>query len=277
MRKLVVNAGIWRGILSSEEEIALHKRIGWDGVFTDWSESFFQVAKKIKEENLFYHSVHAPYHGCRAIWEEGEQGERAVQELISCLRDCDKVGVRLVVSHAFIGFGYDTKPNQIGIERFGRVFQEAERLGITVALENTEGEDFLECLERVYKENKSVGFCIDTGHEFCYNGGQDLIGKYAEKLVSTHLNDNLGQTGEEITCLDDAHLLPFDGKVDWERVVRRLCKAGYQKELTFELKRLSKTGRNTHEQYERLSPAEFMKLAYKKAQTLREWMEEKTD
>ena len=69
---------------------------------------------------------------------------------------------------------------------------------------------------QAYGSDPIVGFCIDTGHELCYNHGQDMIGKYGKKKVfGTYLNDNMGMTGETLTWLDDAHMLPYDGVADW--------------------------------------------------------------
>ena len=273
MRNLILGTGLRGNEISRLEEIELYKRCGFDGVFTDWNEEFFSVAKKIKDENLLYQSVHAPFVGCNKLWEEGEEGDKMADNLIACLQGCDKVGVRLVIMHVFIGFTYTTKPNAIGIDRFGKIFQEAEKLGITVALENTEGEEFLDCLQTEFKNNKTVGFCIDTGHELCYNHGKDLITKYGDKLVATHLNDNVGRTGESIFWLDDAHLMPFDGIANWQGIANRLNAVGYKKELTFELTRWNKPERNTHDIYAHLDLENFVKLAYQKAQQFRALIE----
>ena len=102
-----------------------------------------------------------------------------------------------------------------GVKRFETLANEAERLGIKIAIENTEGEEYLERLLSCLNGHPAVGFCIDTGHEMCYNESRDLISKYARQLLCTHLNDNMKITGDEITWLDDSHMMPFDGLADW--------------------------------------------------------------
>lgn len=273
MRNLILATGLRGKEISRLEEIELYKRCGFDGVFTDWAEDFFDVAKKIKDENMLYQSVHAPFYHCDTLWKEGEEGDKEAENLIACLRDCDKVGVHLVVMHAWIGFDYDTKPSAIGVDRFGKIFDEAKKLGTVVAVENTEGEEFLDYLQKTFWEDPSVGFCIDTGHEVCYNHSKDLITKYGKKLVATHLDDNVGITGEKIFWLDDAHLLPFDGIADWQGIAKRLNAVGYNKELTFELTRWNKPDRHTHDIYAHLDLEGFVKLAYEKAQKFRALVE----
>jgi len=142
---------------------------------------------------------------------------------------------------------------------------EALKVGVTCAFENTEGEKYLEKIKEHLWDHKALGFCIDTGHEMCYNRSNDMIGKYGDKLIATHLNDNLGITGEEITWIDDAHLMPFDGKADWQGIADRIKKAGCPDILTFELTTRSKPGRNTHDIYASLDIDGFLNLAHEKA------------
>ena len=275
MNRLIIGLGVCSPA-TVQEEMELLLEIGWDGFFSGWrqGEDLEPIAKKAQELGLFYHSVHAPFGHVERIWDEGDEGERVADELIECMKAARRVGVALMIVHAIKGLEKCT-PTALGLTRFGRVFAEAERQGVTIALENTEGEVYLEALMREYGASDRVRFCIDTGHELCYNWGNDLIGKYGDKLVSTHLNDNLGVTGDAITWLDDAHLLPFDGIADWEGIAKRLRKAGYYGDLTFELTRDSKPGRNTHLRYAHLDCRGFLSLALERAKTFRVLMNEK--
>ena len=118
---------------------------------------------------------------------------------------------------------------------------------------------------------ENVGFCIDTGHEMCYNFSRDLIGKYGEYLIATHLNDNMGITNPpEITFLDDAHLLPFDGIADWNGIADRLNKCGYDGMLTFELNAKGRKGECPNRIYDSLSFEEYVNEAYRRAVKFRE-------
>ena len=191
MRKLVVGTGM--GLpLSTEEEIRLIKRVGFDGVFLDGNEKADTVAeaKLARSEGLLVQSVHAPFGHVHHMWEgTNEEAEAEIAAQIRCLEKCARAEVPLVVMHAYIGFERHD-PTEIGAVRYDRLYREAERLGIQIAMENTEGEEYLEYLFRAFPDRRSVGFCIDTGHEMCYNESRDLIGKYGYRLFSTHLNDN---------------------------------------------------------------------------------------
>lgn len=269
MRKLVINGDLGFN-KTSDEMIEAIAKAGWDGIFTGWNENVrsAETAKRIREAGLIYQSVHAPFDKCHYLWEEEEKGDEEFKRLVRCLRDCAEAEVPLVVMHAIIGMQKNS-PCDRGIKRFEGLLDEAKSLGIKIAVENTEGECYLEMIMNKLHDHPALGFCIDTGHEMCYNYSRDLINKYGDKLIATHLNDNMKITGEEITWLDDSHLMPFDGLADWQNIADRLNNVGYAGPLTFELTSLGKPGRNTHAIYDNLDADGFLALALEKAKKFR--------
>lgn len=250
------------------DQIGKFSEAGFSGFFTDWTDG--TDVKKIKtfadEIGMLYQSIHAPFNIMSDIWHEGEVGERAAGVLADCLRDCAKNGIELMVAHAFIGFD-DHNPTPEGIENFSKVVIEAEKLGVKIALENTEGEEYLMALMEVFSGSRAVGFCFDSGHELCYGGGRDMLELYGDRLFATHLNDNLGISSRDghITWTDDLHLLPFDGIADWDGIAERLVKCGFDGPLTFELLRDSKPNRHDNDKYKRMPIDEYIAEAYARA------------
>ena len=108
----------------------------------------------------------------------------------------------------------------------------------------------------------------------CYNKSVDLIGKYGNQLIATHLNDNMKITGKTITWLDDAHMMPFDGLGNWRDIAERLRFAEYQGPLTFELTSKSKPHRATHDRYSTLTFDEFVSRALRKAKKFASMVED---
>ena len=272
MNKLVVATGMGFNIPTIEQIKILHE-IGWEGVFTDVSADKVRedVAKALYERGMLYQSTHSPFGKVDKLWEEGEAGDAYADELVACVKNTAAVGVPLMILHTIIGMEKCT-PTEIGLPRFEKIIKAGEKYGVKIALENTEGEIYLEYLMKHLGSSDYVGFCIDTGHEMCYNASRDIIGKYADKLCCTHLNDNMGQTGEKITWHDDSHLLPFDGVGDWNGIAARLKKANYAGDFTFELTSKNKPERNTHDIYADLDYTAFATLAFEKAKKFRELM-----
>ena len=273
MRKLIVSAGMGFDI-SVPRQVEILSELGWDGMFSDWKEGVdLEVyARALEDRKMKYQSVHAPFGKVDLLWESETDGDAYADVQIECLRRSKDVGVDLVVAHAIIGMERCT-PTTLGLHRFERIFTAAENLGVTVALENTEGEVYVEALMKEFGSSDRVRFCIDTGHEMCYNGSRDMIGKYGKKLICTHLNDNMGQTGASITWLDDSHVLPFDGVADWQGIADRLNAAGYKGDLTFELTCKNKPERHTHDKYADLDFRGFAALALERAKRFREMID----
>ena len=273
MNKLVLGLGNAYKV-TPLEEIKIFSEVGWEGFFSGWcyGENIESYRKLADELGMYYQSVHSPFHRVDKIWDdEGIDGDKATEEQIECIKQSKAVGVDLVIVHAIIGMEKCT-PTALGLKRYEKIFTAAENNGVTVALENTEGEIYVEALMKEFGSSDNVRFCIDTGHELCYNGGRNLIGKYADKVVCTHLNDNLGQTGEIITWHDDAHLMPFDGIADWNGIAARLKAAGYKGDITLELTSANKPDRHTHDRYAHLDCRGFAALALEKAKQFKALM-----
>lgn len=270
MWKQKLGLGTYGGIgIDNNEQIKLFKKAGFDAFFTDWNYGapVEKWVKTAKDEGMIYQSIHAPFGKSDDMWgDDKELAEVAENELLACLADCEKYEVPIMVMHAIIGFD-NHNPTEIGVERFGRIVDAAEKAGIKLAFENTEGEEYLFKLFDSFGERKNVGFCWDTGHEMCYNHSQDLLAKLGNNLIATHLNDNLGikDFGGKITWLDDLHLLPFDGIADWQGIANRLDKWGYNDIMTFELTTKSKPNRHENDVYEAMDFEIYLAEAFKRA------------
>ena len=268
MNKTKLCLGLGGFGMTAVEQIRYFKKLGFEGFFSGWSlgEDLGEYRKVADEEGMIYQSVHAPFMNAAKMWKSKEEAQEAIDELIACLKDTAKVNVPIMVCHPFIGFE-DHDPTECGIENYREVVEVTKELGVKVAIENTEGQEYLEALMEAFKDEDMVGFCWDTGHEMCYNRSEDLLAKFGDKLICTHINDNLGikDYDGEITWIDDLHLLPFDGIADWEDIVHRMNKCGYNDILTFELTTGSKPGRHENDKYAKMGTDEYLAEAYARA------------
>ncbi len=255
--------------MSACEQIRMFRKVGFEGFFTGWGkgEDLLSYRRCAKEEGMLYQSVHAPFGGSADLWRaDKEKATASLEELIDCMEDTARAEVEIMVAHAFIGF-QDHDPTEIGLENYGKLVRRAEELGVKIAFENTEGEEYLDALMMAFRDSPAVGFCWDTGHEMCYNRHRDMLASYGDRLIATHINDNLGirDFGGEITWIDDLHLLPFDGIGDWSDITGRLNRHNYQGVLTFELTTSSKPGRHENDLYAKMPVEEYLAEAYKRA------------
>jgi len=106
---------------------------------------------------------------------------------------------------------------QGSVEMWSPLVKEAERIGVTLALENVfeQGPDTIKkLLEKI--SSPHFGFCFDTGHwlVFSKKRWQEWLEALGTRLVEVHLHDNDGET--------DQHLPPGDGTFDFIGLLRHL-------------------------------------------------------
>lgn len=248
------------------DQLDVIKSVGFDGFFTMWQpEKTEKIANKAARLGLFQQSIHSPFSGqykVSHLWNGGEEGERVTGSLIECVKDCARFDIPIMVIHPFIGFK-DHTPTQTGLDNYARVIEAATKYGVKLGFENVEGEEYLAAIMEKFGNDDHVGFCFDSGHEMCYNRHKDMLALYGHKLIHTHLNDNLGVRGEEITFLDDLHLMPTHGIADWHSIMERIRATGYDGMLMSELSFSTREGKNgiTHA-YDKLSAEEYFTQAF---------------
>ena len=234
------------------------------------------IEKSAESAGVSLSFLHAPFLHAADLWEdEGEKGKEGEEEILRGIFLCEKYEIPTLVAHTWIGFDPYRGPTALGFSRMDKIVSEEDKRGVCIALENTEGEEYLDALLLRYKDEKHIGFCYDSGHESCYNRGRDLLSLYGDRLLCTHLNDNLGISDKDgkIGSIDDLHLLPFDGVINWESTARRLKKSRLPEVLNFELNRKSKPGRHENDAYEKMSYEAYFSEAYRRAQRIREMIE----
>lgn len=232
-------------------------------------------AEKIAAYGLVYTSIHAPFHKAADMWIDGLAGDVAEAEIAKSIDACHEVEVPILVVHPYIGFDQPYVPTEIGLKRFLRLAEQAEKQNVRIALENVEGEEYLSCLMQGLRDFDSVGFCLDTGHELCYNRGKDMLEEYGDRLCYLHINSNMGVTDPngKLTWRDDSHMLPFDGKVDMENLANRLKACHYRGDLVMELVRGNKGDRHTNDAYLAMTDEEYIAEAAKRIKKLRDMIE----
>ncbi len=251
------------------EIVKIVKKVGFDAVSPEYRDGIdlAEVISAARDCGLEIQSMHAPYRGAADMWSTGERALTATEEIVSVLETCRDLDVPVMVLHAWIGFDYRFDESELRFNNYDRVVALAENYGVKIAFENTEGEEYLFALLDRYADKPHVGYCWDSGHEMCYNHSMDLLKKFGDRLIMTHLNDNLGisRFDGKIFWTDDLHLLPYDGVADWNYNVERLKKSAPQDILNFELNVLSKPGRRDNDVYSAMSTELYFTEAYKRA------------
>lgn len=252
------------------ELVRLVGRTGFDAVSPEWEENddFAETAEAARESGLAIQSLHGPFDVAAKMWSaDTDDSEEAMRKLLLSLETCKQYSIPVMVVHVWMGFDNIPAPNSEGFENFGKLVKKAEEYGVKIAFENTEGDELLFALMEHFDGNGNVGFCWDSGHEMCYNHSMDLLARFGDRLIMTHLNDNLGisRFDGKTYWTDDLHLLPFDGIADWDYNVARMKKAKKQEYINFEFNIRSKPNRHENDAYGEMPIERYFTEAYNRA------------
>ena len=249
--------------------IMLIRENGFSAVSPSWSPELDlkELFRLVENQGMEIQSLHAHHKNITKLWEPGtETAGNVLKNIMLCQEDCQRFGIPILVIHGWQGLGYIFPDTPLDYRYFDQIVEHAQKLGIRIAFENLEGEEYLAALMARY-DLPCVGFCFDSGHDHCYPHKADFLDAYGHRLIMTHLNDNLGvrDPGGIHSKFDDLHFLPGDGSLDWNRVTKRLAKAAPQRILNFELKKVSKSKDPIDLIYAPLSLEEYLIQAGEKA------------
>lgn len=192
-------------------------------------------------------NIHAPVHEQDNLSVDGPNGESVYQSYLQCVNDCGEYEIPTVVIHLP---GDDYPVSELGLKRIETIVQQAENCSVKIAFENLGNVKNLELVLKTFK-SPSAGFCYDSCHHATYAPQFDLLEKYGNRLAALHLHDNYGKNNQ--------HRLPFDGKVNWETVIKNIALTGYKSATSLE---------PMNWDYEDISIREFLERAFRKTQKL---------
>jgi sugar phosphate isomerase/epimerase len=210
------------------EKIKLIHEVGFDSILLNYDENIHKNVKQAHALGLSIDALHLPYKGMvNTIWQNKEFSDQYKNLLSKCIEFASINGIEDVVMHI-------TSTNSPPpINNNGRIFIDellniCEKYTINLCLENLRRLDYLQFL---YENcpSKYLAFCYDSGHAnaFTHNLLTFPWEKFAIKLRCVHLHDNNG--------IDDQHLLPFDGNIQWEYVGNELIQYCKTKKISLEL------------------------------------------
>lgn len=230
MRKFIQCVSNDNKVYSPLQTITAIKQAGFDGVFLQWYNKEQDISqeeqlKLCKSLGLEVPFVHLGYKTINSIWDsESSEGDKLVQSYINDLEVCKKNGVDMVVMHLTSKLNAPLY-NLTGIKRFKEIIDHAQKLNMRIAFENTKIWGYLEFLFS-YISNENIGICFDIGHCHCHFNDKFSWDLFENKIFALHLHDN--------DISDDQHLLPFDGTINWQQMMKNLKKANYTGDIILE-------------------------------------------
>ena len=206
-------------------------------------DGYKEYAKKLREHldevGIICNQAHAPFSLKYGL--KNNISEREYLWMIHALESASILGARNIVVHSI------TVPEGVNFEEYNIEYYKSfipycEKFGIHIAVEN------LFCIDTkrkrlagklgspaelnniVEKINSPwIVACVDIGHAALtgYEPEDFINGMNPNILKALHVHDN--------DYIDDKHILPYTGELNWEAIMNSLKKAEYTGDLTFEI------------------------------------------
>ena len=211
------------------ETIDAIKKAGFKDVFVQWYNKEWEYSqeeqlKYARKQGLNIIFAHLGYKNINDLWKECDEGNKLVENYKKDIKICKQNNIPMVVMH-LTSKKVAPNYNEIGLERIREIVNYAKELDIKVAFENTKIKGYLEYVIQNL-DNDNVGICYDAGHCHVHFNDEFPYEMFKNKIFAVHLHDN--------DKSDDLHLLPFDGTIDWEKVIKKLRDCNYEGPITLE-------------------------------------------
>lgn len=181
------------------------------------------LSEWIGEHHLTVHSLHSPVErdllpgkresGIPISISDPERVRRldAVDEVKRTLEIAERIPFRYLVQH--IGNGreaHDPRKMDAAFNSLEHLSIFAKHRGVTIALENTPGELGSPSNLRhfIVDTRLDLKLCFDIGHAHIEDGIEISFEAMHGYVAMIHAHDNNGEK--------DEHLLPYNGKIDWD-------------------------------------------------------------
>lgn len=208
----------------------------------DWEKWIDKLANEKEKLGIEFASAHLPFFGVADKRFENYE-ERALLERAKyrSIHACGVLGVKWAVehiSHSKEEQGFIPRIKQKSLDYVAPFIEAADRENVGIAFENMipgtkvnirylstawELVDFIDSTKA-----SNVGACWDFGHaNFTYMDQSEPMRILGKRLKATHVHDNWGAT--------DSHVVPFQGTIQWEPIMKTLTEIGYEGEFTFEI------------------------------------------
>ena len=195
------------------------------------------------DSELKMHSLHAPMYS-DDVW--GRSGPQAViditetrkakrmsmvDEIKRALEIADIVPFRYLIQHLGVtGQEFEERRWDSAFSSLEEIKSFAGQRGVEVLLENT--PNALSSADRLNEflaqTHLKLNYCFDIGHAHMSRGIQPEFELMKERIRSTHIHDNDGES--------DQHLFPGKGTINWPEAMRVLGSRSGQYPLLLELR-----------------------------------------
>ncbi|MBQ7120181.1 MAG: sugar phosphate isomerase/epimerase [Oscillospiraceae bacterium] len=238
---------------SDKEVIKILKDAGFDAFDYTVRKSSYAEEKLLEDTHIEYagelrryaeklgivcNQAHAPI-------PSNDEGEEYIK-IVRSIEMAGALGAKIIVIHPLKAPGelYQVKKNELfhrNMAFFRSLIPYAEKSNIKIAIENmysidenkkaivsgvcAHGDEFCKYVDTL--DSEYIVACLDTGHvALTGDTVSNLMYNMGHRVQALHVHD--------VDFVNDNHILPYTGKMDWNEVCKALTDVGYDGDFTYE-------------------------------------------
>ncbi|MBQ3213546.1 MAG: sugar phosphate isomerase/epimerase [Clostridia bacterium] len=254
------------------------KNAGFNNVMIAFKEAEIEESiLEAKRLGLNIPYVHLSCREANAFWVNSPVNVKYINKLKNEIDICSKYNIPIAIIHPIAG-NPNTKPvgvNKKGLESVLEVVNYAISKNVHLAIENVDKES-LKYLDYILENipQEKLGYCYDTGHHNLYYPKIDILKKYSNRVIAIHLHDNYMDYKKYDDYTKDRHLLPFDGKLNYENITSNIAQSSYNNVIMLEV---NKKTLGNPDKYKMLTLEEYLKEAKKRVDVIEKMIKEKKE
>ena len=246
------------------------KKIGFKSVMVAFKNGDIEeIITAAKEEGLKIPYVHLSCREANVLWVESVLATNYIKKLKGEIDICQKYKIPIAVIHPTTGNpnSRPVPPNKVGLKNIKEVVDYAVSKNVKLAFENVDYAS-LKYLKYIFKniEQDKIVFCYDVGHNYLYYPKKNVIKRYKDRVIAVHLHDNYMDYVAFNDYTKDKHMLPFDGKLNYQKICKDIANSSYRNVIMLEVNRVSTSNPN---KYKNVELADFIKEAKVRAEKIK--------
>lgn len=215
------------------------------------SHSAGKIRDAAMRNNVTVWSLHLPFGaGYYDIsCEDAEKRQNAVKKYSRLVEYAAEIGAKIAVVHPSfepIEDSFREERLRLSVDSLRILSCTAKKCGIRLAVENLPRT----CLGRTSDEimrlisaDDSLGVCFDVNH-LLIESHRDFVSAVGNRIITVHISD--------YDFINERHLLPGRGKIDWKELIGLLKDAGYRGPFMNEVRGRLETEKNDYPTYEEI-------------------------
>lgn len=197
--------------ISIKERFEIYKKCGFeyvgfymDNSYIDDGEDYIDMLHIAKDVGLKIDQLHLDYKMSNMMADTMDNDY--IRYIIDKINEAKLYNIPYLVLHASMG---NTPPDMSEYmpNRLYDIDKLLDDSDTKLCFENVRCNNNLDKIMDINLSN--FGICFDSGHANCYSDSLKFLEKYSDKILCTHLHDNMGT---------DTHDIIFNGNIDWSKV-----------------------------------------------------------